>query len=270
MTKGLKRAVKMGIEGRRELEAQLERGRDLTSQIVLLEERFEAMEKKSMSEQRKFKEAQREAEKQRIELAVKLQHQVAANQRLDEDQKRSEAEIRRLSSQLLVSEEALKVTQSEKASLEQKLTSFASRIAQLDSIAPHQPSGHHLKDLDNALKRIAELENEKTQWSESLESCRVESKAAEAVLLAQIESLNEGLATSQEQCTQLSLLSSRLQTEIFEQSHTSDSNAAHQNDILNQRLLSHYRYLITLTEEEEEGGRIVDSSDGDSDSEAWK
>jgi len=274
--KGLHRAVKMGVENRRETDVLLERGRDLASQMVLLEERFEAVEKRLLAEQKKLKEVQREAEKSRSELTAKLQRQIASQFRAEEECKRLESENKRLCSQLLVSDESLTAAQSAHSALERRLVETTSRLHQLESIItvhqPHDPA----RDVESALRRLEEAEKEKAEMRETLKRRELEHKNVESQLLMQIESLNDGLATSQEQCNQLSSLSSRLQTEIFEMRHSSSdsSSATHQNDILNQRLLSHYRYLVTLTEdddnEDQQAAAAAGDSDNESDSEAWK
>lgn len=145
--------------------------------------------------------------------------------------------------------------QSSNTKLEQSVVQLTSRISQLDIAL--KASSTSQDQLTSLTSRNAGLEAENRRLTEHIAS----SLATEADLRSQIQSLSDAFESLQEQHNQLSGTASRLQADNFELRNA--DSGYDQNDVLNQRLLSHYRYLVQLTEDQ-------DSEEGGSDSEAWK
>ena len=250
------------METRREMESIAERVRDLTSQMVLLEEKHEEQGKKWAAEQKKAKEVQRENDQKRSDLQAKLEKSSEAHRRAEEERKRLETEIKRLTLLAHTANEATQQTQAAHKMLEQKYAEATSRLSTFEKEHGSSSSTNN-KELQLARKRIADLEAENRLLSERLQEQHVSATSTEAQLQMEVRSLEDGLRALQEQYNQLSSQASRLHAENLELSSRGDVGAD-QNDMLNQRLLSHYRYLVNLTEDQDSN-----QEDPVSDSEAW-
>jgi chromosome segregation ATPase len=240
--------VKKNLETQGEMETVLERLRDMTSQMVLLEERHEEEKKKTASEQKKMKELQRESEQKRADLQSKLDRSSEAHRRSEDDRKKLEAEIKRISLLFHTSQESAQQLQATHKVLEQKFLEASSRLSTIEKEHGSQCMAKS-NELQYALKRISDLELENRRLSQRLDQQHLAATATEAQLQLEVQSLEDGLRALQEQYNQLSSQASRLHAENRELS--ARDGGADQNDILNQRLLSHYRYLVNLTEDQE-------------------
>lgn len=142
-----------------------------------------------------------------------------------------------------------------KSQLEKTVLELSGRLRTLETSLESSESAKY--SLLTSQKRIEALEEENRLLKENA----ARSSAIEEELQAGLKSLTDAYVLLQEQHNQLSGTASRLQADNFELRNATSSSD--QNDTLNQRLLSHYRYLVRLTEDQ-------DSDEGASDSEAWK
>lgn len=255
LSSGLQTSVKKGLDTRLELESVLERSRDLASQIVLLEEQRLEDKRKLAAATKSHKDLKRETDIEIGSLKAKLGPLSAALATSADKITTLSSEIKRLTTVSQVSSEKVGTLVESKSQLELAVTTRDSRIATLESSLKSSESAK--SELQASKKRIEELEEENRRLKENA----ARSSAVEEELQAGLKSLTEAYVLLQEQHNQLSGTASRLQADNFELRNA--SSGSDQNDILNQRLLSHYRYLVQLTEDQE-------SDEGGSDSEAWK
>lgn len=248
------------MKEKEDLRKQLRYGEDrittLAGEVVLQEENVNSLKKLLSIEQRKLKDMKRDSETKIALLETKLVQLSSALNDSESGAKAMREDKEKIDSRLsasIVRSESLQTTNSV---LEKKVSSLLSRISELES-SLQSASSDKDEHLQEALTRIKQLEEENKASNNNYHL----SASREKQLQLQVQSLTDGYVALQEEFNQLSTTASRLQTDNFELRHSTSSSD--QNDLLNQRLLSHYRYLVQLTEDQE--------SDGDgSDQEAWK
>lgn len=237
LTIALRKAVIKGIEQKKELESVLSLNRDHTSQLLLLEEMHKEYEKHQASTLKLHKAQSRQNEDEIEKLKRQLASALGDVNRLDSDNKR-------IGAQLTKSNAELSTLQGVKSEMEQNLSVLVSKCANYET-SEHQRKS---KEMEKSETRISALEAENRTLNAKLKEIEMRAQEKEVQLQDQIQSLSEELCSLQAQYTTLSTQVSILQTENFDLRASTDS-PPDQNDILNQRLLSHYRYLVNLTED---------------------
>ena len=223
--------------------------------MVLLEEQQAEDRKKLASATKLSKDLRREKDAKIGTLESRIEQLTDTLSKSDNEKSALVADNKRLKSLTASSSEQINALQQTNVKLEQSISHLTSRISQLEALAGSTIV--HKEQLQASLKRIDDLEAENRRLKENLSA----GLTKEEQLTLQIQSLNDSFASLQEQFNQLSSTASRLQADNMELRHA--GSGSDQNDVLNQRLLSHYRYLVQLTEDQE-------SDEGGSDSEAWK
>lgn len=243
MSMGLKLAVKKNKQASQDIEAVNARIRELTGHILVLEEKFEDEKKKSAIDGKKKKDALQEAEKKLKDASSTAAALTEAKRTADEAKKQADAEHKRTTQLQTI----LRGVQQEQALTLDQLKAANARIAQLEDQNANLQAALTAQEHSYQAK-LSTLEAENEQWRKTQ---REASNTPEAQLNEQLQALSDSYVALQTEYLALSGQASKLQAENFELKQASSSSATDQNDMLNQRLLSHYRYLVTLTEDQD-------------------
>lgn len=257
MSIGLKMAVKKANAAKHDLEAAHSRIRELTGQALLMEEQVEADKKKAAAEQKKSKDGLRELEK-KLADALSRTSQLSESLRIkNEALQNADVEYKKLSGQF----QTMRSKQEEKAHVERKLQET---IAQLEN--ENQALRTKLQNQEKSFAdRLSALEEENKHLATLVQ--QEKESSAKDQLTEQLQALSESYLALQTEYVTLSGQASKLQAENFDlktrASSSSPTGTADQNDMLNQRLLSHYRYLLTITDDQSENDDQNNAADAD-------